>query len=130
MGPRCSSLVLATVVLGGCLGVRSSPRASPPPTWRVLSADEIATMPARTAYDAVRLLRPQFLRWTRGPQDSAHRLQVYVDGVRRGGVEELDGLPASLVLEIRFLSAPEATSFYGMGHPLGALAVRTGPPQR
>lgn len=122
------SVFVAGVVSGACASARSSRMTAEPPDRRVLTAEEISTIPVVTAYEAVQRLRPQFLRWTRGPEDPAHRLLVYVDGLRRGGVEELNRLPASLVLEIRFLSAPEATARYGTGHPVGALEIRTGPP--
>lgn len=132
MRGRWSSVILAGVVFGACVSARSSQMASGPPprrAFRLLTAEEIATIPATTAYQAVRQLRPEFLRSTRG-QDSAHRLMLYVDGVRWGGVEELNNVPAALVWEIRFLSGPEATTLYGTGNPLGALDVRTSPPRR
>lgn len=130
MRPRWSFVVPACVALGACVSTLSSQVASGPPASRVLRAGEIATVHVRTAYEAVQQLRPQFLRWTRGPEHSADGLVVYVDGVRRGGVEELNHLPAALVREIRFLTAMEATTLYGMGHTVGALDIRTGPPRR
>jgi len=133
MRRRWSSVIVAGVVFGACVSSRSSQIASGLPSrrvFRVLTAEEIATIPARTAYEVVRQLRPEFLRSTRGPEDSSHRLLVYVDRVLRGGVEELNNVPAALVLEIRFLSAAEATMRYGEGNTVGALDVRTGPPGR
>lgn len=130
MCPRWSFVILPGVVLSACVSAGSSQVASRLPVSRVLRAEEIATIPVTTAYEAVRQLRPQFLRSTRGPGDSAPRVVVYVDGVRRGGVEELKRVPASLVLEIRFLTASEATTLYGTGHGGGALEIRTGPTRR
>jgi len=49
---------------------------------------------------------------------------IYVDGVRRGGLDELRALAIEQVQELRFLSAEEATSRFGMGHPFGASGIR------
>jgi hypothetical protein len=53
---------------------------------------------------------------------------VYLDDARLGGVEQLRWIPATTVREMRFLSAIEATTRYGVGHSGGAVVVmsRTG----
>ncbi|MGH7476966.1 MAG: hypothetical protein ACRELD_11795 [Longimicrobiales bacterium] len=120
-----AALLLAGTVLSACTSAPRSQSASAELGVRVLAADEIAAAHVATAYQAVTALRPQFLRWTRGPEDELHRLVVYLDGIRVGGVEELERIPALSVSQIRFLTAWKASALYGPGHPLGALDVRT-----
>jgi hypothetical protein len=90
----------------------------------------------QTAYDIVHGLRPAMLvsrsmslrqsRMTLWESDPG--IKVYLDGIRYGGVESLKTIPANTVREVRWLSALDATTRYGTGHPAGAIAVtsRTG----
>ena len=50
---------------------------------------------------------------------------VYVDGTRRGGPEELRVLRADQIAEMRFMSALDATTRYGLNHDGGAILVST-----
>lgn len=79
-----------------------------------------------TARQAIERLRPRFLRM-RGPSSlqnpDADRLLVYVDNSRIGGIEVLDQIHAFEIREIRYLSAPDATSRYGTGHSGGVIAI-------
>lgn len=54
-------------------------------------------------------------------------IQVYVDGNRIGGVQELRRLATSGVYSIRRYSATESQTRYGVGHSNGVIAVATGP---
>lgn len=96
---------------------------------------EIERDPTRfgTAYDIVRLLRPSMLvsrgvSTTRSQSRLSMRaadygIKVYLDGIRYGGVESLSMIPASMVFEIRWLSAIEATTRYGTGNVAGAIEI-------
>jgi len=94
----------------------------------VLLADEIQRTSAVTAYDAVRQLRPEWLR-RRGRSSiqnaTAEVLVVYLDGARFGGPETLRSVAVGSVLEIRHLHASDATTRFGTGHAGGAMLVRT-----
>jgi hypothetical protein len=100
----------------------------------LLTQEEIASRQnIRTAFEAVQQLRPRFLRgsktWTvetqggAGHPESANDpsggsslsdgILVVVDGVRRGGVEELKGIAAADVESIRFIKSEEARDHYG-----------------
>src|SRR3990170_2774827 len=86
----------------------------------VLTAEEIATSQSTTAYDAIRHLRPTFLR-TRGPQNfepggGVQTAHVFLDGQRYGDIETLKTMPVSTIREIRYLSASDATTKYGTGY--------------
>lgn len=96
-----------------------------------LTASEIASTGAQTAFDAIVRLRPRYLQ-PRGftsiqPLQSAP-VTVYLDGARFTGVEVLRTIRAGDVVEIEHLSATEATTRYGLGHLGGVLLVKTGRP--
>jgi hypothetical protein len=55
------------------------------------------------------------------PEDPG--ILVYIDRQRYGRVQTLREIPIATVEEIRFLSASEANSLLGMGHPHGVIQV-------
>jgi hypothetical protein len=86
----------------------------------------------RTAYDIVHTLRPSMLvsreraveRQSPATLWQARRgIKVYLDGIAYGGVESLATIPASTVLEVRWLSALDATTRFGTGNIAGAILV-------
>lgn len=97
----------------------------------LITAEEIqARAPdAKTAYDIVQRLRPQFLR-TRASGSIMNKepvpIQVYVDGSLRGSVYVLKELISHGVIDIAWLSGVDATTRFGTGHENGAIQVRTG----
>lgn len=96
----------------------------------ILAAAEIARAPGGggSAYDVVLRLRPQFLTAravTFSPDPYAGRPVVYLDGIRLGGIEELRTISASMVGEIRFLSAVAGSAAFGRYHPGGVIAIRS-----
>ena len=118
------ALLLWLVPLTGADGQR--PDYDP---HRITSLDIQANEGLRTALDAVRTLRPQFLR-TR-PSGSMRNQEpvpivVYVNGTRRGGIEALSQIQARAVVEIRWLSGNDATTRFGTNHESGALLVTEG----
>lgn len=91
-----------------------------------LTANDIQTSPIVTGdlFEVVRSLRPQWLR-TRGDRSLASngRLQVYVNGMQVGGVDELRKLDPASVTAMQFLDASSATMQYGSDHGRGAILV-------
>jgi hypothetical protein len=83
---------------------------------------------ADNAYDLISALRPQWLR-TRGNTTLVPGVDdgvaLYVDGTRRGSVEELRSVPVEHLTELRYVSAGDATTRYGTGHAQGAIEVST-----
>ena len=130
----------ATGVLGVLLAVQLTAGASPAEAQKrrnnVISTEEIAKSSASNAYDLVKTLRPQWFR-ARGistgmpdpsggtVSDPGGGIQVYVDGTRVGGLEELENIGTERVQEMRYLSANDATTRYGTGHTQGAIEVTT-----
>lgn len=120
--------LLLLVGAAACTGATSGSGAPAPAPRDVLVVEEIQRTAAVTAYDAVRQLRPQWLR-RRGRSSiqnaTAEVLVVYLDGARFGGPDALRSVAAGSVLEIRHLDARDATTRFGTGHAGGALLVRT-----
>jgi len=122
-------LSFAVLLLCGCAstsqtGSTASTRRNP----NLITAEEIAGSTAKDAFEAVQLLRPQWLR-TRGVSSTssleAIEVATYVNGSRYGGAENLRNVPAANVIEIRYLNATDATTLYGTGNLGGAIMVKT-----
>ncbi len=121
------------VLAAGCASSGGPRAAAPPSTRDVLTAEEIAAAGVRNAYDAVSRLRPGWLIHS-GTTRAPHSIRVIIDDTPymdpsgdavAGSSAALRGIQASEVLEIRFLSAEEATMRFGTGYTAGALLVRT-----
>lgn len=98
-------------------------------TRNLITADDITRVGAATALEAIQRLQPNMLQKKRGPssinfEDQA-QIMVYVDGSRLGGIETLTLIQAAAIVEIRFLSASEATIRYGTGNAGGAIVITT-----
>jgi hypothetical protein len=102
----------------------------------LITEEEIATGSYQTALDIVQNLRPTMLRGrgattgvtgadASGYEGSVAGVVVYLEEVRLGGIESLRSIPAAGVKEIRFISARDATTRWGTGHPSGAIQVIT-----
>ena len=95
---------------------------------------EAVVAQSSTAYDIVKLLRPEMLlrRTVTGVEPVARQLpnelpglHVHVDDVRVGAVDFLSTIPARAVASIQWLSASEASTKYGNGHTAGVISVTT-----
>ena len=113
------ALVLGLILLAACVSAgtqetRTSPSRSV--DRDVMTAAEIAESQATTAYQAIERLRPRFLLTQVDLGPTAPRL-VFLNGmVLGGGVEELRGIAAKDVQEIRFVRAIDApTEHFGGG---------------
>jgi hypothetical protein len=116
-------LVVACASGGGAgAGTSSSPN--------LLTAEDLAGVVDLTTLDAIRRLRPNWLR-SRAAMSPAtfepggDMPAVRLDGVISSGLEQLQDLPARDVQEITFLSAADATTLYGTGYVNGIIQVRT-----
>ena len=91
-----------------------------------LTQAELLARESRDAYEAVRQLRPNWLR-TRG-QTSLQAPQpvvIYIDGVRMGGPENLQRISTDAVMSMEYVSAIEASQRFGLDHTNGAILVET-----
>lgn len=120
---------LRVALLAGLVACSTSGAGARPSYDRdVLTAEEIRGTSVTTALAAVRLLRPHFLQ-TRGVSSTRNPVPsepvVYVNGFRYGSPASLEQIRALDVLDIRMLSASDATTRYGSGHVGGVIEVRT-----
>lgn len=125
-----SLLALVALVVPQGADAQEEPKKSYP--RNVITRQEIRERApdAKTAYDVVQRLRPQFLR-TR-PSGSAKSqapvpIKVYVDGASRAGVLALREIQSNNVVEIIYLNGNDATMEFGREHENGAIKVKTGP---
>ena len=125
---------LVSLILLGCAPPSASARAGQSKHLHEIGQAEIEAElgKARSAYDLVERLRPGMLASRgklAGPQsrsqlwEASSGIKVYLDGFRYGGVQSLATIPASAVVEVRWLSALDATTDFGTGNTTGAIAV-------
>lgn len=120
--PTYLALCCALAVLTAC-AQQSGPelRVGPSSSLDVMTEAEIAEAHATTAYDAVERKHPRFLISKIDLAPTAER-QVYLNGVRLGGIRELRSIPANEIKEIRFVRAIDGGA-YGVGRSGGAILV-------
>ena len=125
---------ITLVVAPATFGCASAPPAMSARTMTtsssLLTGDEIRRNRIDNAYDAVRRLRPAYLR-PRGPTSFSnapqHDIIVIVNGQVYGGVEELRTLHAAEISWMRHLSASEAYVKTGRPSSSGAIELRVEP---
>jgi len=125
------SLMSLAVLLSACASSGAASRSEASASRgdpNVITGAEIAGTSASTLYDAVRALRPTWLRRSRPtaviPQDQS-QLLVYVDGTRFGNIDSLRQLAITGIASVRYHSASSAEARFGSGHLLGAIEVTT-----
>jgi hypothetical protein len=87
------------------------------------------------ADDAVRRLKPQWLRGPMGRTSSAgadgrfgegaSEAILYIDEKRQPNLDQLRTVPAAMIEEIKFMDQMRAIQMLGPGHELGAILVKT-----
>jgi outer membrane cobalamin receptor len=124
-------ILLVAVALSVAAACGTSPRAGSAGAAgdrNVILAEEISQVDNATALDVVQRLRPHFLQ-RRGPTSIRAEVSsypvVYIDGLRRGDVNELRQIPAGTVERIEYISASDATTRWGTGHVAGVISVTT-----
>lgn len=115
------SWICALVVLVGCASGGEGRRSR-----GAITAEELTSTGASDCFEAVRALRPQWLRARAAPtpRDPNPEPRVIVDGTPRGGLAELSLIPTADVESIRFMGSSDATTRFGTGYPAGAIEVR------
>lgn len=127
---RIAFAVMLIAAVAGCGTGRASTEPYPSRNRTILFSDEIAQYgtAGRTAYDMIRLLRPEFLR-SRGATSlrdlTPPTATVYLDGVRYGTLESLKLISAEQLSKVQYLNGSEATTRYGTDHVGGAILITT-----
>lgn len=118
--------IIAVVGLIACSSAERSTGDRPNRSTNVLNEEEILQANSSNVYDLVSKLRPKWL-YGRGTKSflspEASVPIVYVNGVRHGTVETLYNLHVADISQIRYLSASEATTRYGLDHTSGAILI-------
>jgi hypothetical protein len=107
---------------------RSGRLATPRHDANIISAEELAGVNASNLYDAIRLLRTEWLRRSAPTTllpGAEYAVAVYLDRVRFGDLESLRQLPVSSAVRVRYYSASEAQSEFGVSNLQGAIQVVT-----
>ena len=129
MNVRAAILVAVLPLVSACASVGSSASSpGPRPERNLITAEEIAGVTVSNLFDAVRLLRPQWLSTTNPSTfliGSEGNIVVYMDRIRFGEPEQLRAFPPSIAVVIRFLDPSEANAEFGVGHLKGAIVVNT-----
>lgn len=124
--------LIAACALAGLavLGTHSLEAQEPKPKIKrnpdVITAAEIAERGGlQNVLEAVKRLRPNWLRLRQTGDQAPPPVVVYVDGIRSGTAADLEQMPVSTVYEIRRLSGTDASTRYGLDHGSGALLITT-----
>ncbi len=124
---RFTSLVAGLALLACATPASSGTATAPRSSTDLITSAELATVPQSDLYAAIQQLRPSFFQ-TRGVTSpgvgtAPEVIQVYVNGIHKGGLETLHQLSAIDIKDVLRLSATEATQRYGTGHTMGAIVV-------
>lgn len=126
-----AGMILALIALTLPQGLLAQETAKKKYERDVITREEIEERApdAKTAYDVIQRLRPQFLR-TR-PSGSMQNnapvpIKVYVDGSLRGGTYVLRDLLSHAIVSITYFDGSDATTRFGTNHENGAILVKTG----
>lgn len=123
-----ATLLLLTAL--ACSSVSAGDRARG--QRHLITRAEIEESGARTAFELVESLRPQWL-WKRGLQNlneaaGNETLVVYMDNARLGPPETLRRVTLGSVRYLQYFDARRATQRWGAGHLQGAILVSTRDP--
>jgi hypothetical protein len=90
-----------------------------------ITLEEIENSHQPTLFDVVRALRPTWLRETpTGVRVNADAgIAVYLDSQRAGSIDVLRQMPSTSASALRFYSASEAQSRFGLGNLHGAIQI-------
>lgn len=93
----------------------------------LITREELVASTAIDLYQAVQMLRPDWLRGRGATSLSGGvpEVLVYLDGQRMGGRGVLAQFPVTSVKELRFHSATDATQRWGTGHGGGVIELLT-----
>ena len=128
MNFRSVVLIAALPVLWACSSAGRPGEAGPRHDPNVISREELGSVTAANLFEAIRVLRPEWLS-RRNPTallaQGEYPLVVYMDRMRFGDVTSLRQLPVTMALSVRYLSPSEAEGEFGVGNIAGAIQVRT-----
>ncbi len=126
--PLVLFLLLATLPLfAACKSGQAASGSGRNPN--VIGSWELDDLTEYNALEAVRLLRPNWLRTRVRPSVAAGNQSpypvVHLDGVPLPNIQDLEQIRADDVVEMRYMSGPDASTRWGTGYANGAILVDT-----
>ena len=119
----CAVSTVAAVPSTGCA---TTPGGGTSADRNRLSGEELAATNSQMVYEALELVRPEWLRG-RGPVSltdaSEARPNVYMNGSRMGDLDYLREVYVTDVAELRYWPPGEAGARFGMGNPRGVIEI-------
>lgn len=120
---RLVALVATLGIAGACASGAVTSGAT---RHNLVTAEELQRVGNVNVYDALRTIRPNFLR-TRSPAQGASPevpIRVYIGGMQMiDGMDHLRQVMARAVQEVEFLEPHQATTRFGSGNAGGALVI-------
>ncbi len=117
-------LILSIALLAvACANAPRYSGAAPRAMWDPITRTELDGTGIADAYEAVRLLRPRWLRPRMATGASDGLPLVYVQNMRYGSISELRRFRVAGIRELRYVDARNATTRWGMGHSNGVIEV-------
>lgn len=123
-------LALALNVIAAACGTGPRPADLGLRNRSVLTAEEMELDKggARSAYDIIERLRPEYLR-SRGTSslrtNKPSTAVVYVDEMRFGELASLKSINVALIYRVEYINAADATTRFGTNHLGGAILITT-----
>jgi hypothetical protein len=122
---RVVCVVLLALSLSACAST-PAPERSERSGRAMLTNTEIHSTNYADAYSVVQSLRPE---WLRAPAANSFRssdqIQVYLDGNRMGGTDQLRQIMTRSIMSMQFLTGLEASQRWGLNHGGGAIVIST-----
>ena len=114
-------VIALALLVGACASGSGSGERGPRRDPNLITAEDLSQLgQSGTALDAVRRLRTAWLTG-RGGRSPA----VFVDGLEMGNTRVLENYRLSVIREIRYISAPDATMRWGTGYGSGVIEIIT-----
>ena len=120
---------LLTLVAAGAIAIACAPHATgagaSPSRHNLLTAEELAPIGDLDLYDAIRRLRPNFLRshGGQGVQSGMPDVVLYFGNTRMPDIDQLHTVLARQVKEVTFLEPQQANARFGGNNSGGAIVV-------
>lgn len=121
-----ASLLVGTV--GACASTQQNGTTTARRDMNLITRAQLLEHDFTTAADAVAALHSNWLH-TRGTDSfsTPSQVQVYVDGMRYGGVETLASIAVGSISFIRYYDGITASARWGLDHGQGVIFVSTTP---
>jgi len=100
-------------------------------TWQIIGAPEIVSACALNAFDLIASRRPRYLTDpSRGVPKRLPPLSVFINGAPAGDIATLSQIPASTLVEVRYVPPRDAVMDHGEASAGGEILLYTYDPKK